>query len=536
MKKVQSAFGRMISIVICLYMIQILAVMPFYYEEGFVHIGTDKSMFLRACIRNTALLLLPVSAGYLAVTLFLKVREKRLLQSVRRLRSIRFSATEYFLLAYAASVLLSYAFSAYRGAAWRGQDGWYMGTVTQLAMIASFFWIGRGWRRADWIPLLALPASGIVFLLGFLNRFGYFPLDMEVENSMFISTIGNINWYCGYMMSVFFGGFALFWQSAGWKRRTRCLLGLYVAVGFASLVTQGSSSGLLTLFVLLLVTFALSASNGRRMELFWEELFLFWAVCLLIRLLRQSGWSITYLEAASELLTNSRLPLCMTVLTAGGLWWVRRAVSRGRYPRKVFQTLAAVVCAGAALLLLGYAAVLAVNTATGGALERAAGLTPRDFLTFSPTWGSNRGATWTAGAMCFWEQDPLHKLFGIGPDGMPSFLYDRGSDALVGMVKETFGASRLTNAHNEWLTVLVNTGVLGLVSYAGAMVTAIGRFLGGRRNAATTACGFCLLAYTVNNLFSFQQAMNFSTIFLLMGVGENYLRSCRGEGWTDEGK
>ena len=41
------------------------------------------------------------------------------------------------------------------------------------------------------------------------------------------------------------------------------------------------------------------------------------------------------------------------------------------------------------------------------------------------------------------------------------------------------------------------------------------------------ACGFCVLAYTVNNMFSFHQVMNISTVFVIMGIGENLRRSAR---------
>ena len=65
-----------------------------------------------------------------------------------------------------------------------------------------------------------------------------------------------------------------------------------------------------------------------------------------------------------------------------------------------------------------------------------------------------------------------------------------------------------TNAHNEWLTILVDIGVLGLVSYAGMLISVIRNFLhAGKKSMLVGACGFCVLAYTVNNMFSFQQEM-----------------------------
>lgn len=528
MRNIQRVLGTTLNIIISVYMLLILVVMPFYNQDGFSHIGTDKSVFLRVCNRNTAKFLVPVLTLYLLFALIWEIRQKSLLRTVK---GIRLSVTEYFMLAYGVSVLLSYAFSDYRDTVWRGQDGWYMGTTTQLVMVISFFLIGRAWKRRQWIFLMILPVSAVVFALGFLNRFGIFPIDMKVDNVMFISTIGNINWYCGYMVSVFFGGFALLWQSEGWKWWQKTLLGVYVTIGFASLVTQGSSSGIVTLLAMLLVTFCFSVPNKKRMCMFWTELLILSVVCLLIRLsLLKGRATITYMETSTEWLITSFFPIIVTIVSITVLVWICCLELRKRYPESAFRAVAGAVCASIAVLLAAYIAVLVINTVTNGEITNMTGMPQNDFLTFSLKWGSGRGATWIAGALCFVEQNFLHKIFGVGPDGMASFLYLNGSKRLLDLAREAFGSNRLTNAHNEWLTILVNLGLVGFVSYVGMMISAIWRFLRQRgKNPVVTACGFCLLAYTVNNMFSFQQAMNVPTIFILLGIGENYLRQSREE-------
>ena len=70
--------------------------------------------------------------------------------------------------------------------------------------------------------------------------------------------------------------------------------------------------------------------------------------------------------------------------------------------------------------------------------------------------------------------------------------------------------------------------VTGVMSYAGMMISVIRNFLhAGKKSMLVGACGFCVLAYTVNNMFSFQQVMNISTVFVIMGIGENLRRSAR---------
>jgi O-antigen ligase len=173
---------------------------------------------------------------------------------------------------------------------------------------------------------------------------------------------------------------------------------------------------------------------------------------------------------------------------------------------------------------IGFVVMLVVNTLQPGSLGAWSDLS---FFTFSPEWGSKRGATWEAGMMLFSEQSFWHKLFGVGPDAFSAALTGEGSKELVDMVTQVFNGSRLTNAHNEWLTVLVNEGILGCAGYVMMMITAIFRFMKAgllkQQNAGLIgACGLGILAYCVNSMVSFQQSMGAVTVFLLLSIGEAY--------------
>ena len=108
---------------------------------------------------------------------------------------------------------------------------------------------------------------------------------------------------------------------------------------------------------------------------------------------------------------------------------------------------------------------------------------------------------------------------------MALYIKSGANPELQDMLKEYFKGRSLTNAHCEWLTVLVNNGLLGMVCYAGLFVSAIMRFLkAGKTNPLAGVCGFAVLAYTVNNLFSFQQVLSAVTVFMVLGMGEVFVR------------
>lgn len=526
-------FSRFLcDIVISVYLCVILAVLPLY-NRGYAQIGTDKENFFIKTMTYAGEFLLPMFVLWLILRVIVAKQKKELPVFWKIPESIwrTLNITDKFAALYGISVVLSYVFTRYRGEALWGTVSWRMGMWTQLGAVIVYFMVSRMWHGKDWIPALILPVSVVVFSLGYLNKFELCPVDKEIINSSFISTIGNINWYCGYLVTVLFGGVYLLWKMGpGFNRKKLILMG-YVTIGFASLATQGSTSGIVTFAVVMFVLLGVSVGDAGKMECFWQEMTLFSVACLVTYVLRSLNVfsQELVLEEITNILTFSAVSVIMTIVSVLMLCLIHRMRSTQHYSVKVWSTIYRCVAIVISVVIVLIFVLIGINTLSGGALTgNVADPDVAKWMTFSGDWGSNRGATWSAGAGCFWETDLLHKLFGVGPDCMYAFLSNEGSPELQNMVYERFYGNRLTNAHNEWLTILVDMGILGLVSYAGMMISAVRNFLReGDKSALAGACGFCVLAYTVNNMFSFQQVMNISTMFVIMGIGANRLRAVR---------
>ncbi len=517
------------DIVISVYMCAVLVVLPLY-NKGYAQIGTEKENFFRKTMTYGGKALLPVFILWAVFRLITAIRAKEL-PGIRELPGRLWrdlSSTDKFAALYGIAVLLSYLFTNYREEALWGTASWRMGMWTQLGAVIVYFMISRMWQWKSWIPALILPVSAVVFALGYVNKFCLFPIDTQFVNTSFISTIGNINWYCGYLVTILFGGVYLLWRMEEKMTWKKLLLMAYVTIGFASLATQGSSSGIVTFAVVMFVLFGMAVKDSARMEVFWQEMTMFSGACLLTFILRKANVFSQELvmEEMTDLLTFSMVTILMTMLSGTILCLIHRARLKRSYPEKLLHRIYYGIAIVVPVMILLVLLLTLINTLAGGALTP--GITDPNmtkWLTFNVSWGSARGGTWAAGARCFWEADLLHKIFGVGPDCLYAFLSNEGSVGLQTMVNDRFGGSRLTNAHNEWLTILVDIGVLGIISYAGMMITAIRDFLrAGENKMVVGACGICVLAYTVNNMFSFQQVMNISTVFVIMGIGEN-LRS-----------
>lgn len=534
--KIQSWLRFIIDFIISVYLVLMTVVMPFYFRDGYSYIATDKALFCRRINIYAFWALIPVFAAYLGSSLAVFLREKKgkLTKALwlEQLRKVWKKATlpDKFMGLYGVALTASYLCSDYKGnALWGAGNGWYTGFLPQLMLVGAYFFIAKCWRPRKSFFYMLFPVSAAVFLLGYLNRFSIYPVEMKMSSPSFISTIGNINWYCGYAVIVLFAGVALIWQRS-WKIWQKVLLYGYVLLGFATLTTQGSSSGIVALGIMLSVSFVMSAGNGEKMCRFWEVAALLSMACLFTRWFRSTAPErMNFPDAIIDLLTTGSLPIIMTAMSLFALALFYILAYKGIYPQKSMIILAKVIVSLVSCGIVLSVLMIIINTRHPGSLGR---LSEYPIFTFSDTWGSKRGVIWKASIICFSEQNLLHKLVGVGPDAMAAYLYHGSSEGLRQMLNQVFGNTiRLTNTHNEWLTVLINTGILGLIGFGGAMVTAIWTFLKRSKKGASDggsaiccACGFSLLAYTVNNIFSFQQTVSLTTMMVILGMGMAFLR------------
>ena len=110
------------------------------------------------------------------------------------------------------------------------------------------------------------------------------------------------------------------------------------------------------------------------------------------------------------------------------------------------------------------------------------------------------------------------KLFGVGPDCFGVFAYSLPE--IAGELRNFFGNDMLTNAHNELLTQLVNTGLLGTVFYFGFLGSSfVNCMKKGRENTGAYITALCIFCYVIHNMVSFTQVLNVPFLFLLMALG-----------------
>ena len=506
--------------VVCVFFFFLTVILPLYFKNGYERIATRKSMLFRW-------------GGTICGILLLLIFLWKMCEVIRLKRKPKGSILDLFVFSWAVINLLSYLFSIDRSEALYGTTGWYMGLVTQEICVLSFFGVGRFFpvRQITGRILLGLSCAcaAFVFLWGLLNRFSIYPLKMGFATPEFISSIGNINWTGGYyavLMPVITGAYFLQDEILQKRKLLQLFTDLAMIITLSFGIVEGSddvyTSMALTFFLYLL----LCGEKKERM-LRWCELVV--STCLGCQIMRGIAaiWpgSLNY-ESTFTRLYLSNVTLIPGILALIGYLWLRfwKKEERAKLVFRLFSQ-GLIILSLAALIV--YVSLLICNTLWPGSAGIFSDLGE---LTFNDRWGNARGATWSDGVKIWETFDTKRKLVGAGPDCFAAYAYSREDVSIL--LRSQFGDARLTNAHNEVFTILVNQGLLGVAAFLGMVTAGIREgYQGIRSGKDPTAALFLtgMLSAFVYNQFSFEQIMITPYFYLMLGLISAYTRAGKAE-------
>lgn len=539
----RKVWNQYLKIATVLYLLSVLVVLPLYYGKGYDQIGYEKVWLYQEICKVAFGTVLPVFFIALiqeSIPLF-----KALILKERRLHAT-ISHLDLWVLGYGTSVILSFFFSNYKSSVLWGYEGWGLGAVPLFMMVLSYFLVSRFlfpeekgvWTGVHKGVMIAIGiATFLVYGMGILNRFMIDPLGIQKElyrsdivyweKGNFLSTIGNINWFSGYIVVTLFVAVGVFVFVPVKNKVTKWVLTGFCFVGSWVLVIQGSNTGHMTLVsmgLLLGYDTLVRAEKNHTLEpirkWFLLGCLVFSSMCLSYVWIHLGG-AFNYKDGLLRLLVNSPFPWCGLLFFILGLLWITRLEKREkeRFPGKI-GLVRRFVSGGAILLVFLVLILMIVKTKAPDLLP----FLPKEWFVLDVAWGNNRGVTFWAALACFDSQDLLHKLFGLGPDGMVQYIYSSTNTWIRDTVAAVQGDLLLTNAHCEVLTVLVNHGLLGATCFVGMLIEAIKSGLSSDESYKK-AIAIGLLAYGIHGIFSFSTVLNLSILFVLLGLVGNQKRN-----------
>ena len=509
-------FDRVGNILVWILITAVFAGLTLFLKEKYIHIADGKYTFLFETARWTAIIMGLFAAVYYAFR-GLSAKELRAFKAI--------APTDISILAYTLVTVISYAISHYKkleateydlhpeGALW-GASGWYMGLITYLIMVLFYLVTSRFFLYTDRFLIPVLIAAEISFLWGMLNRFRISLFGFDGEDPKFIGSFGNINWFCGYACVIVPLIIGLYWYKG---KENRLLYGTLLFTGFLTMIVNGSDSGILALFLTMLFLFLHSLKRERDIRAFSEIALIFAAADFLMAFLMSVfKYFLSFEGMLTTVVTNFWVSAAILAFSLWLFLYLRNLEAGNRvYPMFMKRTLGRIV---AALTVFGFVSIvllIVINTRTGGKLPL---IGKNEFFIFDRTWGTLRGTDWEAAIRLFSVMDPLHKLFGCGPDCFWFLALDHTD--IHKMIELNFHSIRLTNAHCEFLTILVDQGILGLAAYIAISVTMFKVLIKRLKDHP----GFmmfllCIIMYHANNLISFEQITSTPFFYLILGIG-----------------
>lgn len=146
-----------------------------------------------------------------------------------------------------------------------------------------------------------------------------------------------------------------------------------------------------------------------------------------------------------------------------------------------------------------------------------------DLLVFNDDWGTYRGTAWRISWSAWTAQPFWRKLLGVGPGMMHTAVAQRAGADITARMK-TFYA-----AHNEYLELLLTSGVLGLAAWVWFVTAHLRKAAQNWLRPGVAPVTLALVSYLAHAAVSIRVSMIFPEIMLLFGLLQVFCLPPEGE-------
>lgn len=429
----------------------------------------------------------------------------------------RLSVTQICVLAYVLCCCLSAVMSKYGSKVWIGA-GRYEGLSTILLYAAIFMLVSCFGKFKKWHLYLLGAAILINTLIGVLQYAGYNPFTLypqgytyhdgfKLYSSAFLGTLGNIDLLSAFLSLTI----PLFYTYYILHPKSNLLL-IPIAAGIFLLLLSGVSAGVVGLGIGVFITIPLVANSKQSFTKALTAAGIAAFCAALYKCL-----NVTYVNRVTEI--HIKFGLFPLVLAVIGVAMLGTAYLLKRYDKVVFwddKKVRRIFAVSIAIVVILISAAIWVYPFANGTLSSLHQLLHGRA---DPKLGSSRIQIWQHVIKLV----PEHLWFGGGPDTLAermTFSF-QNYNATLGTTVHSY----IDTAHNDYLNVLVNTGIFSLLCYLSSLFSAALRTLRDSFNNKTALIIFvALLCYLIQIFFSFSICIISPLFWAIFGLLEATLR------------
>ncbi len=397
--------------------------------------------------------------------------------------------------------------------AFQGATGRYMGLLIYLVMGIAFFFLKDGLSVKYQLFYVFAFASALAMLVALAQHiqstsfpFGTWGTALKDglgkdQYTKFISTFGNINIFAGFLcmaVPIFLAMFT-FVENVYAKAVSGLLL---VFSGFSVFIANSDSS----YFGIAVAGFFLLLLAIREKKLFWLSagVTLYSVGNLWVELINTYHPKVRYDKARGGIgLTLDRMDVALAFFFA--MLIITIAI---RYINRLFDERLEKVDRKKVIIYI----LVAFGILLLAAIIYIFGV--RHFKMYDK-WGSYRGYIWPKIWGLFKEAPLKNKVFGYGQETVRMLTESNFYEEMVLVTNRTYD-----NAHNELLQYLITTGLFGVITYVGLVVSTVVYVIKNmKQNPVAYMCVAAVLGYFAQSLISLNQPITTPLYFTFLGMG-----------------
>lgn len=425
---------------------------------------------------------------------------------------LNLSLTDICMLLYLGATTISVVISEYKVEAFSGSCSNNMGLLYVIGLIMVYFAVSRSVRICKY--LLFASSIGFLFLVIFaliqfmgFDLFGLFKsINWDVATN-YISFLGNANIYSSYLCLMT----PVFMCSALLNENIKYRIYYYFIsfVGFLGLFCANSDGGYAGFFVAFLVILFVAAGYKERIIRFLYLGFFYCIASIVFFVLRNifidSARSISELTCFMTYGIATKIALVCFLL----LIIILNLIQISSKPQIIIRKTIRIIIAF--FIFLFVFSIIYINilnpTASFGFLD--------DYLKFNDNWGTGRGYVWKWSINIFTDAPVKNKLFGHGMGTCGIELLNNYGNIMKFDLGYFF-----VNSHNEYLEILINCGLFGLISYVLVILSTIIRNFK-NKNDYGIIFSLGIIAYCIQSFFIVMQPIVHPMLFIFIGLANS---------------
>lgn len=422
----------------------------------------------------------------------------------------RLTFTDAALLLFIISVLLSTLLSDDRKVSFFGNPDRCNGFLVQAGYAAVFFLLSRCLRPDRRCLALFSMGGTVTAVVLLLHFFGVDVMDIGFRaNKMFVGPMGNVDFTSYYLTvaTVLTAALYVTEELPHFDRKGYGGLGCFALLLWAQLVIKVDTGAVAT-GTAFLASLPLLLTSMRRVERMMALLSVGFATAA-VKLLTVDVWKRGGdFGGKGMLLTAAALTMAgLTVWIRSGR--IRRKPSAAILRRAALGIDAAVPAAGLA------ASAYASGHASSGTLWECGQ------MLFYGNWDGSFGNLRLVNWQCCLRVARMYPWFGVGPDRFADAMRTYCGDALA----PYFSGYMLSEAHNEYLHILVTSGIFALLAFlafVGSLTVLCCRRAA--RDSMAACCALAVIAYAVHAFFMPALPIHTPLMWVMLGMAGAVLR------------